>query len=202
MFSSVDAVALWIQATYRSEDTFRSSVHDKEVFMIRSIPCSELDKKQIAEQMSTKDAKALVIKASRIDPVDYSQFIVTKPWGYEFLVFENEEVAIWMLHLVRHRKTSVHCHPNKKTSLVLLSGEAIFSSLETQIKLAPMDGLVIAEGAFHSTEASSDLPIKPMSENGIWVMEIESPPMKTDLVRMEDAYGRKGKQYEGKRSWV
>jgi hypothetical protein len=114
MFSSLDAVALRVQAIYRSENTFLSSVHDEKVFMIRSIPRSELDKKQIAEQISTKDAKAVAIKASRTDPVDYSQFIVTKPWGYEFLVFENEQVAIWMLHLVRHRKTSVHCHPNKK----------------------------------------------------------------------------------------
>lgn len=170
--------------------------------MIKTIPCSELDKQQIAEQESSEHVTSLESKSAKTDPVDYSQFIVTKPWGYEFLVFENEHVAIWMLHLVRQRKTSVHCHPNKKTSLVLLSGEATFSNLETQIKLAPMDGLIIAEGAFHSTEASSDLPIKPMSENGIWVMEIESPPMKTDLVRMKDAYGRKGKQYEGKRNWV
>ena len=56
--------------------------------------------------------------------VDYSREIVEKPWGYEYLIFENEHVAIWMLHIVRKRKTSMHCHPNKTTALILLSGNA------------------------------------------------------------------------------
>ncbi len=55
----------------------------------------------------------------------------------------------------------------------------------------------IEAGAFHSTEAASTLPIDPVSENGIWVMEIESPPLKEDLCRMSDAYGRAGATYEG-----
>ena len=53
------------------------------------------------------------------------------------------------------------------------------------------------KSAFHSTEAFSALPILPHSENGVWVMEIESPPIKTDLVRMTDEYGRAGASYEG-----
>jgi len=65
-----------------------------------------------------------------------------------------------------------------------------------------MDSLVIEKGAFHSTEASSTLPVDPASEDGIWVMEIESPPMKTDLVRLKDAYGRAGTSYEGSKNMV
>jgi len=128
---------------------------------------------------------------------DYSDVIVKKPWGYEYLVFRNDFVAIWMLHISRTRKTSMHCHPNKKTGLVLLSGNALFQHLEGKIELEPLDGVVIGEKVFHSTEANSPLPILPQSENGIWVMEIESPPIKTDLVRMKDEYGRKGTSYEG-----
>ncbi len=128
---------------------------------------------------------------------DYSDVIVKKPWGYEYLVFENKHVAIWLLHIARLRKTSMHCHPNKKTGLILLHGEATFSHGDGDIKLSATDGVVIEEGAFHSTEASSSHPISPFSENGIWVMEIESPPLKTDLVRKQDEYGRAGKSYEG-----
>jgi len=36
---------------------------------------------------------------------DYSNVIVKKPWGYEYLVFKNDFVAIWMLQIVRKRKT-------------------------------------------------------------------------------------------------
>ena len=128
---------------------------------------------------------------------DYSNVIVKKPWGYEYLVFKNDFVAIWMLQIVRKRKTSMHAHPNKKTGLILLSGSAACYHSNGVIELNSSDGVVIEKGAFHSTEAFSALPILPHSENGVWVMEIESPPIKTDLVRMTDEYGRAGASYEG-----
>lgn len=130
-------------------------------------------------------------------PFDYSNVIVKKPWGYEYLVFKNDFVAIWMLQIIRKRKTSMHAHPNKKTGLILLSGSAACYHEDGVTELYSMDGVVIEKGAFHSTEAFSALPILPHSENGVWVMEIESPPIKTDLVRMKDAYGRAGASYEG-----
>jgi len=128
---------------------------------------------------------------------DYRGVIVKKPWGYEYLVFENEFVAIWMLQIVRKRKTSMHCHPQKRTGLILLSGEAKFHHLDGSIALSRMSAVNIDAKTFHSTEASSLLPIHPVSEDGIWVMEIETPPLKEDLCRMSDSYGRAGETYEG-----
>ena len=129
--------------------------------------------------------------------LDYSNSIVKKPWGYEYLVFENENVAIWMLHIARTQKTSMHSHPNKTTALILLGGErAEISSLDKKIVLKESDCLMIDKSAFHSTEAISDIATKPMSENGIWVMEIETPVDKSDLVRLKDSYGRTGTAYE------
>src|SRR3989304_6761846 len=115
---------------------------------------------------------------------DYSNVIVKKPWGYEYLVFKNDFVAIWMLQIVRKRKTSMHAHPNKKTGLILLSGSAACYHSDEVIKLNSLDGVVIEKGVFHSTEAFSALPIVPFSLAVVWVMEIESPPIKTDLSRM------------------
>lgn len=128
---------------------------------------------------------------------DYDRVIVKKPWGYEYLVYENEHAAIWMLHIVRKRRTSMHAHVNKKTALILLSGSAHSHSLNGRVKLSPLDCVMMGEGVFHATEAFSSLEIEPQSENGIWVMEIETPPLKTDLVRIKDDYGRKGVSYEG-----
>ncbi len=128
---------------------------------------------------------------------DYQDVIVKKPWGYEYLVFENEHVAIWMLQIVRKRRTSMHCHRRKRTGLVLLSGEAQFHHLEGSIALNRMNAVNVDASTFHSTEAASLLPIQPVSEDGIWVLEIETPPLKEDVCRMSDAYGRAGATYEG-----
>jgi len=129
--------------------------------------------------------------------MDYRKVIVKKPWGYEYLVFENDFVAIWMLQIVRKRKTSMHCHPRKKTGLILLSGHGTFYHMGGSIEIHRMDAINIDAGAFHSTEATSILPINPISENGIWVMEVETPPLKEDLCRLADAYGRAAVSYEG-----
>lgn len=167
--------------------------------MIKTFKIKESDEKLISDNRGTKLESLMRAKQ---DHFDYSEVIVKKPWGYEYLVFENEHVAIWMLHIIRKRKTSMHSHPQKRTSLILLAGNATCSHLEGSEKLNPMEGIVIEEGVFHLTEASSELPIDPQSENGIWVMEIESPPNKADLVRMKDEYGRSGKAYEGTENMV
>lgn len=163
--------------------------------MIYAISKSKSDEKFLSKFLKEK-------KWQPIDEFDYDNIIVKKPWGYEYLVFKNEFVAIWMLQIVRTRRTSMHAHVNKKTGLILLSGNATITHLGEEIKLQPLDGVVIEEGAFHSTEAFSFLPIEPLSEDGIWAMEIESPPIKTDLVRVEDEYGRKGTAYEGLENMV
>src|SRR3989338_3124203 len=74
---------------------------------------------------------------------DYNNVIVKKPWGYEYLIYKNDQVAIWMLQIVRKRKTSMHCHPKKKTGLVLLAGDAKCAHQEGEIELNQLDGIVI-----------------------------------------------------------
>lgn len=119
---------------------------------------------------------------------DYRNIIVNKPWGYEYLMFENEHVAIWILFLKKGASTSMHCHPKKKTSLLVLGGGVQTSSLSDSFSLACLDSIVIDKGVFHSTA-------NEFSE-GAFIMEIESPPDKADLVRLRDEYGRENKGYE------
>lgn len=123
---------------------------------------------------------------------DYRGIVVDKPWGYEYLLFENPHAAVWILHLKFGAKTSMHCHPRKKTSLLVLDGEVKTSSLDTHFALQNLDGLVIERGVFHSTACAS--------AEGAFIMEIETPPDKTDLVRLKDEYGRENHGYEGQGS--
>ena len=122
--------------------------------------------------------------------MDYKEKIIKKPWGYEYLVFENEKVALWFLHIAFNENTSMHCHPNKTTGLILLDGTAEVSFLSNSLIIESLDKVMIRKGLFHSTKA--------ISKDGVNIFEIETPVDKHDLVRLEDNYGREAKPYEGK----
>jgi hypothetical protein len=63
------------------------------------------------------------------------------------------------------------------------------STLSSRNYLRGGDALILDRCVFHST--------KVLSQEGMYLLEIESPPMKTDLVRLEDKYGRETSGYEG-----
>ena len=119
----------------------------------------------------------------------YTNKIVKKPWGEEYLIFQNDLVAIWLLNILSEKNTSLHCHPTKKTGLILLDGkvEIDIGFYEKRILEAP-DKIMIRPGLFHSTKAIS---------SKITMLEIEVPIDKSDLVRFKDEYGRTEKSYEG-----
>lgn len=108
--------------------------------------------------------------------------MVKKPWGCEYLAFEDKNVAIWYLHLRKGERTSQHYHEKKDTMLVTLKGMV---SRVPEVEL-------IRRGQAHATLAMTDA----------WVMEIETPPDKLDLVRVGDDYGRTGKPYENGESVI
>lgn len=148
--------------------------------MIKRVVKSELDDKKISE---TKK----IIK-EELEGFDFSKVIVIKPWGREYLTYKGEETDIWVLYIKKDNETSIHCHPNKKTSLVVLSGEVMCHTLNESFNLKEGDIMIFEKGIFHSTKA--------ISEKGALIMELESPPIKTDLLRLKDIYGRELKGYE------
>lgn len=121
---------------------------------------------------------------------DYSDVVVKKPWGMEYLCYRNSDVAIWFLHIEHEKETSMHCHPNKNTGFVVLKGKALLSFLRNSVTLKALDKIHIFRSRFHST--------KSLSKAGTYIFEIETPEDKHDLVRLEDSYGRAGTNYEGK----
>ncbi|MBF0125145.1 MAG: hypothetical protein HQL60_07400 [Magnetococcales bacterium] len=135
------------------------------------------------------DRQANRAVAQELQPDDYHNRVVLKPWGYEFLLFENSSVAVWFLSIRPDHATSMHCHPHKKTALLLLSGKAFSSTFQKRQFLLPGEALMIEKGVFHATRAYSN--------QGIDLIEVETPPNKLDLCRLEDQYGRLTCGYEG-----
>jgi quercetin dioxygenase-like cupin family protein len=115
------------------------------------------------------------------NPKDHA---VKKPWGREYLAYHNEEVAIWVLEIMKDAATSLHCHPSKNTALIVLRGEVELSLIRGAPKrFTSLDKINIFRGRFHRTRAVSD---------GVVLLEVEAPDDKHDLVRLEDDYFRLG----------
>lgn len=114
--------------------------------------------------------------------------ISLKPWGSEYVLYENKDIAIWHLSIAPGQSTSLHSHPNKKTGLVVIGGEAQVSFLTDNKLVNAGEKIMIREGVFH----------KSTNETGSYLnlLEVETPVDKADLLRLEDNYGREGKEYK------
>ena len=125
----------------------------------------------------------------------YSNKVVQKPWGYEYVIYsDSNRLAITFVKINYGHKTSLHCHPGKKTGFIILDGKAlvqigIYKENSKHFKL--LSRLVFRPGLFHS--------IKADSKQGVYALEFETPYKKKDLVRFKDDYGRQAERYEGKK---
>jgi len=119
---------------------------------------------------------------------NHDTVIVRKPWGYEYLAYKNKDVALWLLHINPGERTSMHCHPNKSTGLVVLDGSAEINFIADSKQLQAPAKQMIRRGLFHQTHAVGDEPVL--------MFEVETPVDKDDLVRLHDNYGRKDSGYE------
>ena len=120
------------------------------------------------------------------DGTDYLLKLVEKPWGNEMELYIDEHCSVWRLNLASNQTTSMHCHPNKTTMLVMMYGIATVHTLSGTHSVKAGDMVLIEKGAFHRTESH---------DTSINLYEIETPPNKRDLVRLEDHYGR-GQGYD------
>ena len=56
----------------------------------------------------------------------YRNRVVYKPWGYEHVVYsDSNRLAITLVRINYGHKTSLHCHPRKKTGFIILDGKAL-----------------------------------------------------------------------------
>lgn len=126
--------------------------------------------------------------------VEYAKKVCIKPWGHEFLVFENSKVALWCLTLKKDASTSLHCHYKKDTLLIVLSGCIKIGMHDgTFVSLSQMKSIYIPKQKFHSIGSFAP-------ESSILEMEIFCDDLffsdKNDLLRIDDPYRRKPFGYE------
>jgi mannose-6-phosphate isomerase-like protein (cupin superfamily) len=143
------------------------------------VRCTDKDKRALANiQINPEDI--------RDDGINYTGLKIKKPWGYEVEKYKNDNLAVWWLHIHSRQRTSMHCHPNKRTLLFVIGGEAQLNTLNGTYLISDGDIVVIEKGAFHQT----------ISDGGAVILyELETPANKRDLVRLNDIYGR-GQGYE------
>lgn len=134
------------------------------------------------------------IKVTPHSKIDYSDTVCCKPWGHEFLIFSNNKLAIWFLKIKQGHSTSLHCHFNKDTLIIVLDGAAkvgLYNNNDHIITL--LDSIYIPKYTFHSLSGFSD---------EVTLLEIEifgntaSFSDKNDLLRIQDNYIRPSIGYE------
>ena len=143
-------------------------------------------------KITNKDIKNINIRnfeKFKSDKKNYSKTVVLKPWGYEYLIYGNNDLAIWILHLNKKNEcTSFHSHFYKDTSLFVLKGKIKFKSYNKTIALNEGSGVRISKKTFHQSIN--------ISNSETIIMEIETPNIKRDLIRLKDNYGRENQGYE------
>ena len=146
-------------------------------------------------QVSKQDTNALANLNYQhlVCDIDFKNLLVKKPWGSEYLLFENKACAIWILNINSMENTSMHCHPQKDTSLVCLDAEVSCNTLNDTHRLKALDAIFLSKKVFHQTQS--------ISKEGSCILEIETPINKFDLIRINDTYGRQGKEYEDKKHY-
>ncbi|WP_428738512.1 hypothetical protein [Sulfurimonas sp.] len=143
-------------------------------------------------KLSAQDQNALdnIQYSDKLCDIDFTDLIVNKPWGSEYLLYESDLCAIWILNISYKHNTSMHCHINKDTSLVCLEGEIACNTLNTKHILQPLESIFLHKKVFHQSVATT--------QEGATLLEIETPVNKFDLARIDDTYGRQGLEYEDK----
>lgn len=134
------------------------------------------------------------IKDEQHSKTDYANLVCKKPWGYEFLVYESNKIAIWYLKMKENHSTSLHAHFKKDTLLFVLSGTGKLTFVDNHvIELCPMQSIFIPRYKFHALSSFS--PDTIFLEIEIFYPELSFSD-KNDLLRIDDQYKRKKTGYE------
>lgn len=109
---------------------------------------------------------------------------VAKPWGFEIVWASTDQYVGKILHMNAGRASSIQYHERKDKTLHVVHGELdVWTGTAPngldKVTLREGDGLRIRPGVVHRLEPVTDAE----------VLEVSSPHL-SDLVRVEDGYGR------------
>lgn len=118
------------------------------------------------------------------------EMIVTKPWGFEFEVFNNGKCSVWCIVILPGHCTSMHMHKYKKASIYVVEGILGLEFLRDRSNLLEDHKTIIRPGLFHRLLVDRDAPYPCV------ILEIENSSERNDIIRLEDNYGRTFEKYD------
>jgi len=113
---------------------------------------------------------------------------VKKPWGQEARATRNPHLTYTFLQISPGQSTSLHCHPEKTTSLICLSGSGSCEFMRATTTIETGAHLSIRNGLFHRVTNTHD--------SELLILETENPTSADDIVRLHDFYNREELGYE------
>jgi rfaE bifunctional protein nucleotidyltransferase chain/domain len=124
-----------------------------------------------------------------------------KPWGYEYMAYQNKDVGVWILHVNQDQQTSVHCHFHKDTVLCVLSGTFRIDLYDGFKILNEGDVCYIPACMFHGIFAYSPNAVVLEVEIYHKYTDLDGAILehsdKNDLLRLRDVYTRDKNTYSG-----
>jgi mannose-6-phosphate isomerase-like protein (cupin superfamily) len=120
---------------------------------------------------------------------DRTHVPILKPWGWEVEIWNSIHLSIIYLNIDGGKSTSLHCHPNKRTGYIVLRGEVEIEFLAGTKRYKAGERVNFRPSLFHRSRAIT---------REVVLLELESPPDKNDLVRLEDSNNRSDSVYEKK----
>ena len=124
-----------------------------------------------------------------------------KPWGYEYMAYQNKELGVWILNINQGQQTSVHCHFHKDTVLCVLTGTIRIELYDRFIILNEGDICYIPACMFHGIFAYSSNAVLLEVEVYHTYTDPDGAILehsdKNDLLRLRDVYTRDKNTYIG-----
>lgn len=125
--------------------------------------------------------------------IDYIGKINDKPWGKEYLAFQNKHIGIWILIVNKDQETSLHCHFKKDTILMPISGSFKINLFNSYLQLGIFELVYVPRDTFHGIHSYIDNSV--LMEIEIYIEDIQYTD-KNDLLRIKDIYNRDKDKYE------
>ena len=136
---------------------------------------------------------SIIGKRENSNKIDYKNKVNDKPWGKEYLAYQNKQIGIWILHVNKNQETSLHCHFKKDTILMPISG-CFKINLFNKFKILNLfESLYVPKNTFHGIHSYSSDGI--LMEIEIYTEHIDYTD-KNDLLRIKDMYMRDKTNYE------
>ena len=134
------------------------------------------------------------IRARKNSPkINYENKINDKPWGKEYIAFQNEKIGIWILQINKDQETSLHCHFKKDTILIPLVNSFKINLFDSFRIINIFESLYVPRNTFHGLHSYADDSI--IMEIEIYTDQVDYTD-KNDLLRIKDIYGRDKTSYE------